>query len=95
MQKSQILLHTCLNILCRTEKSMQDYEETQELNTIAPEKPPSPEYPPEVRIIYRRCLDKIGSSFCYHILIGMYATKISSYLIMHKNKFFTFFLFRF
>lgn len=27
---------------------MQDYEETQELNSIAPEKPPSPDYPPEV-----------------------------------------------
>lgn len=35
---------------CRTEKSMQDYEETQELNTIAPEKTPSPDYPPEVSI---------------------------------------------
>lgn len=35
---------------CRTEKSMQDYEETQELNTIAPEKIPSPDYPPEVSI---------------------------------------------
>ena len=29
---------------------MQDYEETHELNTIAPEKTPSPDYPPEVRI---------------------------------------------
>lgn len=27
---------------------MQDYMETEELNTIAPEKPPSPDYPPEV-----------------------------------------------
>lgn len=41
-----------INLICylfyRTEKSMQDYEETQELNSIAPEKPPSPDYPPEV-----------------------------------------------
>ncbi|XP_063405511.1 dynein axonemal heavy chain 12-like isoform X3 [Mytilus trossulus] len=35
-----------MNIL--TEKSMQDYEETQELNSIAPDKPPSPDYPPEM-----------------------------------------------
>lgn len=36
---------------------MQDYEETHELNTIAPETTPSPDYPPEVRIEIYCCME--------------------------------------